>query len=60
MLLRVYGHNSWVRPLRKLESLGVKVTWVPSSPDSGVLSPRDIEAAITKDTKLVALRTPLM
>jgi selenocysteine lyase/cysteine desulfurase len=35
--------------------LGVKVTWVPSSPDSGVLSPRDIEAAITKDTKLVVV-----
>jgi cysteine desulfurase family protein len=49
------GHNSLVRPLRKLERLGVKVTWVPSSPDSGVLSPRDIEAAITKDTKLVVV-----
>ena len=49
------GHNSLVRPLRKLESLGVKVTWVPPSPDSGVLSPRDIEAAITKDTKLVVV-----
>jgi cysteine desulfurase family protein len=47
------GHNSLVRPLRKLESLGVKVTWVPPSPDSGGLSSRDIEAAITKDTKLV-------
>jgi cysteine desulfurase family protein len=49
------GHNSLVRPLRKLESLGVKVTWVPSSTGSGVLSPRDIEAAITKDTKLVVV-----
>jgi cysteine desulfurase family protein len=49
------GHNSLVRPLRKLESLGVKVTWVPPSPDSGILSPRDIEAAITKDTKLVVV-----
>jgi cysteine desulfurase family protein len=47
------GHNSLVRPLRKLESLGVKVTWVTPSQDSGVLSPRDIEAAITKDTRLV-------
>ena len=49
------GHNSLVRPLRKLESLGVQVTWIPPSPDSGVLSPRDIEAAITKDTKLVVV-----
>ena len=49
------GHNSLVRPLRKLESLGVKVSWVPPSPDSRVLSPRDIEAAITKDTKLVVV-----
>jgi cysteine desulfurase family protein len=47
------GHNSVVRPLRKLERRGVKVTWVAPSLDSGVLSPRDIEAAMTKDTKLV-------
>ena len=31
------------------------MTWIPPSPDSGVLSPRDIEAAITKDTKLVVV-----
>jgi cysteine desulfurase family protein len=49
------GHNSLVRPLRKLENLGVKVTWVPPSLGSGILSPRDIEAAITKDTKLVVV-----
>ena len=49
------GHNSLVRPLRKLESLGVHVTWIPPSPDSGVLPPQDIEAAITKDTKLVVV-----
>jgi len=49
------GHNSLVRPLRKLERQGVKVTRVPPSLDTGVMSPRDVEAAITKDTKLVVV-----
>ena len=41
------GHNSLVRPLKKLEAHGVKVTRLSPSPDTGVVSPRDIEAAIT-------------
>ena len=49
------GHNSLVRPLRKLERQGVKVTRLPPSSDTGVLSPKDIEAAITRGTKLIAV-----
>ena len=49
------GHNSLVRPLRKLEQQGVKITKLPPSPEVGVLSARDIEDAITGDTKLVVV-----
>ena len=49
------GHNSLVRPLRKLERHGVKVIRVPPLPDTGFVSPRDIEAAIVRDTRLIAI-----
>jgi cysteine desulfurase family protein len=49
------GHNSLVRPLKKLESQGVRVTRIPPSPETGVLSVKDIEAAITKDTRLLVV-----
>ena len=49
------GHNSLVRPLWKLERQGVKVTRLPSSPDTGVVSPCDIETAITRDTRLIVV-----
>jgi cysteine desulfurase family protein len=49
------GHNSLVRPLRKLERQGVKVTRLPPSPERGVVSPSDIEAAITRDTRLIVV-----
>jgi cysteine desulfurase family protein len=49
------GHNSLVRPLRKLERHGVKVIRVPPLPDTGFVSPRDIEAAIVRDTRLIAV-----
>jgi cysteine desulfurase family protein len=48
-------HNSVVRPLTKLASLGVKISQVFPSKETGVLSAQDIEGAITKDTKLVAV-----
>jgi cysteine desulfurase family protein len=48
-------HNSLVRPLRKLEHQGLKITRVPPSLGTGVMSPQDIEAAITKDTRLLAV-----
>ena len=49
------GHNSLVRPLKKLEAHGVKVTRLSPSPDTGVISAGDIETAITRATKLVAV-----
>ena len=48
-------HNSVVRPLAKLEQQGVKITRLPPSVEAGVVSAQDIEAAITKDTKLVVV-----
>jgi len=47
-------HNSMVRPLRKLEQQGVKVVRLPLSSD-GFVSPQDVEKAITKKTKMVAM-----
>ena len=49
------GHNSLVRPLRKLERQGIKITRLLPSPDTGVMSVKDVEEAITKDTKLVVV-----
>jgi cysteine desulfurase/selenocysteine lyase len=47
-------HNSVVRPLRKLERQGVKVTWLPPVSD-GVVSASDIEQAITGNTRLIVI-----
>ncbi len=49
------GHNSIVRPLRKLEQQGVKITRLPPHPETGVMSAQDIEEAITKETRLVVV-----
>jgi len=48
-------HNSVVRPLRKLEQQGVKITRLPPSPEKGFISPRDLQKAIIKETKLVVV-----
>ena len=48
-------HNSVVRPLTKLVRRGVKITNIPPSNETGVVSVHDIEEAITKDTKLVVI-----
>ena len=48
-------HNSVVRPLRKLEQQGIKVTRLSPSPEVGTVSARDIEEAITTETKLVVI-----
>ncbi len=47
-------HNSTMRPLRALERQGIEVTVVRCSPE-GYLSPADVEAAIRRDTVMVAL-----
>ncbi len=48
------GHNSVVRPLRKLEQQGISVTRLPPA-DSGVVATPDVEKAIKKNTKLVVI-----
>lgn len=48
-------HNSVVRPLRKLERQGVKVTWLAPHPGDGFVSPDDIEKAVIRETRLVVI-----
>ncbi|MGD0915242.1 MAG: aminotransferase class V-fold PLP-dependent enzyme [Thermodesulfobacteriota bacterium] len=50
-----FEHNSIVRPLSKLARHAVKITRVPPSKETGVVYGRDIEEAITKDTKLLVV-----
>ena len=47
-------HNSMMRPLRALEQAGVRVSVVPCSPQ-GALDPNDLRAAVTPQTRLIAL-----
>ncbi len=47
-------HNSVMRPLRHLESLGVDLSVVDCSPQ-GELDPDDLEKAFRKNTKLVVM-----
>jgi cysteine desulfurase family protein len=48
-------HNSVVRPLKKLEQKGVKVTRLAPHYEGGFVSPDDIEKAIVKETRLVVM-----
>ena len=48
-------HNSVVRPLRKLEKQGVKVTWLSPRPGEDFVLTTDIEKAITAGTRLVLI-----
>ena len=48
-------HNAVARPLNKLARQGIKVTKIPPSKETGVVSAHDIEEAITKDTKLLVI-----
>jgi len=49
------GHNSLVRPLKKLEHQGVKITRLPPSLETDVLSIGEIEKSITSKTKLLVV-----
>ena len=49
------GHNSLVRPLKRLEQQGVAVTRIPPGDADGAVSPLDVEAAITPATRLIAI-----
>ncbi len=47
-------HNSVMRPLRRMEEAGVRVTIVPAGKD-GVMNPRSMIAAFRKGTRMVAM-----
>lgn len=47
-------HNAVVRPLTKLGHEGVSTTYVQAD-EQGLITPADVEAAITPDTKLVVI-----
>jgi cysteine desulfurase family protein len=48
-------HNAVARPLHKLETRGIGVTRVPLSPDSGITSAGDIEAAVGPATRMIVM-----
>src|SRR3972149_4937092 len=48
-------HNSVVRPLRKLEKQGVKVTWLSPQAKGGPVAAADIEKAIVRETRLIVM-----
>ena len=48
-------HNAVIRPLNKLANLGVRVTCLPISRDSGVVVPAELEKSILPDTKLIVM-----
>jgi len=45
-------HNSVIRPLKRLEEIGVKTTIVRANRE-GLIDPADIESAINENTKLI-------
>lgn len=48
-------HNSVARPLKFLESKGIITTTMAKSNSNGIVEPKDIEKAISKDTYLVVV-----
>ena len=49
------GHNSLLRPLKKLEKQGIAVTMLKPSARAGGVSTDDLEAAIREETRLVVI-----
>src|SRR3972149_4242904 len=54
VITSAFEHNSVVKSLARLEGTGVEVTKVSPNKE-GFLRPRDIEAAIKKNTKMVCI-----
>jgi cysteine desulfurase family protein len=48
-------HNALLRPLRKLENSGVKVTWLKPRKAGGSVPVEDVERAISPRTRLIAM-----
>lgn len=54
VLVSSLEHNAVIRPLNSLASQGVEYDFVPGGP-YGILSPADLERALNKNTRLVAV-----
>jgi cysteine desulfurase family protein len=48
-------HNAVVRPLSKLAAQGIRVSRIPISPETGVVSPQELEKAILPQTKMIVM-----
>jgi cysteine desulfurase family protein len=48
-------HNAVIRPLNKLVEKGIKVTRIPVSPETGAVSPGELEKAILPETKMIVM-----
>jgi cysteine desulfurase / selenocysteine lyase len=48
-------HNAVLRPLAKLEEKGITVTKLPISAETGAVLARDIEKAITPETRMIVM-----
>ncbi len=48
-------HNAVIRPLNKLAGEGVQITRLPISPETGAVSPGELEKAILPNTKMVVM-----
>ncbi|HWB20288.1 MAG TPA: aminotransferase class V-fold PLP-dependent enzyme [Phycisphaerales bacterium] len=55
LITTMMDHNSILRPFNALESEGVSVTRVECDPQSGLVDPEDIRAAMRAETRMVAV-----
>jgi len=55
VLVSSMEHNAMMRPLRQLEQDGVIVTVIPCCSTTGLIKVTDVAAAITPETKLIAI-----
>lgn len=54
LITTAFEHNSVARPVKRLESEGVSVTWL-SGATPGILTPSEVRAAFRPETKLVCI-----
>ncbi len=54
LITSAFEHNSVARPIKRLESEGVGVTWL-SGATPGILTPSEIRAAFRPETRLVCI-----
>ena len=54
LITSAFEHNSVARPVKRLETEGVNVTWLRGA-TPGLLTPSEVRAAFTPETKLVCI-----